>query len=545
MPPKTSFIFISGGVISGLGKGITTASVSLLLKSFGYQAAPIKCDPYVNIDAGTMNPIEHGEVFVTDDGIETDQDIGHYERFLNQSLSRSNYTTTGQIYQSVIKRERALEYGGRCVEVVPHVPEEIIRRFKAAAQKMKAEVVVVEIGGTVGEYQNVLFLEANRIMKARDKENVIHLHVGYLPTPPSLGEMKTKPIQMSTRALNATGIQPDFIISRGEKALDSKRREKIALFCNIDSEDVISNPDVESIYQVPLILDQQELGEKIIAKLGLKPKKKKNLQEWQALLTKVSQAKKKVKIGIAGKYQTAGDYTLRDAYISIVEALKHAGWQLGIQPEIIWLDAEKLTRPENLRVLANIDGLIVPPGWGSRGVEGKIKAINFVREKKIPFLGLCFGMQMAVIEFSRNALALVGANSTEVNPKTKHPVIDIMPNQEKYLAKHQYGATIRLGAWPCQLKTGSQLERIYGQTKISERHRHRYEVNNYYRQKLAEAGLIFSGVSPDNQLVEAIELPKTVHPFFVGTQFHPEYQSRPLSPHPIFQAFLKACLNNS
>ncbi|MBL7150330.1 CTP synthase [Candidatus Microgenomates bacterium] len=534
-----AFIFVSGGVISGLGKGITTASIGLLLKSYGLKVAPIKCDPYVNVDAGTMNPIEHGEVFVTDDGIETDQDIGHYERFLNESLSRVNYTTTGQIYQSVIKKERALGYNGRCVEVVPHVPEEMIRRFKEAGRKTKADVVIIEIGGTVGEYQNVLFIEANRIMKVRDKENVIHIHLGYLPVPPSLKEMKTKPIQISTRMLNETGIQPDFIVARGIRMLDKERKEKIALFCNVDVESVISNPDVESIYETPLILDQQGLGEKIIKKLGQK-RKKKDLQEWRELIKKIQSVKKRVVIGIVGKYQKTGDYILSDAYVSVVEAIKHASWYLERKPEIVWLDAERL-QPEMLK---KIDGLIVPQGWGGRGVEGKIKAVQFVREKGIPYLGLCFGMQMAVIEFSRNVCGLKNAHSVEVNPKTPHPVINIMPNQEAYLKKHQYGGTIRLGAWPCRIRKGTVVFRAYNKTKISERHRHRYELNNQYRERLEKAGLVIAGTSPDGKLVEVIELSKKLHPFFVGTQFHPEYKSRPLFPHPIFLAFIKACVSD-
>jgi len=532
-----AFIFISGGVISGLGKGITTASVGLLLKSRGFKIAPIKCDPYVNVDAGTMNPIEHGEIFVTDDGMETDQDLGHYERFLDENLTRVNYTTTGQIYQTVIQRERALGYQGHCVEVVPHVPEEIIRRFKEAGKKIKAEIVIVEVGGTVGEYQNILFLEANRIMKVRDKENVIHLHVGYLPIPPSLGEMKTKPIQTSTRMLNETGIQPDFIIARGERVVDEKRKEKIALFCNIEAENVISNPDVESSYEMPLILENQGLGEKLIKKLGLRPKSK-DLSKWQKLVSTIKSVKKKVTIGIVGKYQRTGDYTLADTYISVVEAIKHASWHFKRKPQIVWLDAEKF----NPGLLREIDGLIIPQGWGSRGVEGKIKAVQFAREKKIPYLGLCFGLQMAVIEFARNVCGLKGANSIEVNPKSSHPVIDIMPDQEEYLKQHQYGGTIRLGAWPCRIRKGTMAYNAYQKLKISERHRHRYEINNQYRERLEKAGLVISGTSPDGRLVEIIELPKKIHPFFLGTQFHPEYKSRPLSPHPIFLEFIKSSI---
>lgn len=537
----TAFIFVSGGVISGLGKGVTTASIGLLLKAYGLKVAPVKCDPYVNIDAGTIRPQEHGEIFVTEDGIETDQDLGHYERFLNQSLSRVNYITTGQIYQEIIRKERNFEYQGEDVEVVPHVPEEMIRRFKEAGQKVKADVVIVEIGGTVGEYQNILFIEANRIMKVRDQENVIHIHVGYLPTPPSLGEMKTKPIQTSTRILNETGIQPDFIIGRGIKKLDQKRIERIALFCNIKPENVISSPDVDSVYKTPLILDQQGLGRKILKKLNLRPKKRKDFKAWRQLVKTINASQDEVKIGMVGKYQKTGDFTLSDAYISILEALKHASWQMNKKPQLVWFDAEEIEKKGTTR-LKEVDGLIIPPGWGSRGVEGKIIAVQFAREKKIPFLGLCWGMQMAVIEFARHVVGLKAANSTEVNPKTPHPVIDVMDVQKSFLQKKKYGGTTRLGAWPCRLKKGTFLQSVYHKTNISERHRHRYELNNYYRQKLEKAGLVIAGTSPDNKLVEAIELPKEVHPFFIGTQFHPEYQSRPLKPHPIFLGFIKACL---
>lgn len=550
MSPK--YIFISGGVISGVGKGITTASISLLLKSRGFKVAPIKCDPYVNIDAGTIRPQEHGEVFVCDDGIETDQDLGHYERFLNDSLSRANYVTTGQIYQEIIRRERAFEYEGEDVEVVPHVPEEMIRRFKEAGEKKQADFVIVEIGGTVGEYQNILFIEANRIMKVRDKEDVLHVHVGYLPTPLSIGEMKSKPVQTSVKILNETGIQPDFIIGRSIKPMDQKRKERLAWLCNVDIEDIISNPDVQSIYEVPLILEKQQLTDKILRRFGLRSPKNKDLKKWQELVKGIKKIEKsnarKVKIAIVGKYQRVGDFKLEDAYISVVEAIKHAAWENKVKQEILWIDSEKIENCGLPRKLKMADGIIVPQGWGSRGVEGKIKAVQYARENKIPYLGLCFGMQMAVIEFARNVCGLKGANSAEVNPKTPHPVIHIMPDQKKYLQKHQYGGTIRLGTWPCRVKSETLLWKIYQRLKtkdqgpktIFERHRHRYEFNNEYKEKLTKAGLVISGVSPDGKLVEAIELSKKQHPFFVGTQFHPEYKSRPLNPHPLFVQFFKA-----
>ncbi|MFC1711221.1 CTP synthase [Patescibacteria group bacterium] len=553
---KYKYIFISGGVISGLGKGITAASIGLLLKAAGFKVAILKCDPYVNVDAGTIRPQEHGEVFVTEDGIETDQDLGHYERFINENLSRAHYITTGQIYQEVIRKERNFEYDGEDVEVVPHVPEEMIRRFKQAGEASNADVVIIEIGGTVGEYQNILFLEANRIMKMRENEDVIHIHVAYLPTPPSIGEMKSKPVQISVRLLNQTGIQPDFLVARADKALDKKRIDRISLFCNINAKDIISNPYVQSTYEVPLVFEKQKFDKKIMEKLNLKPKKTKIMEKWKSTVNKIKKANKKVTIAMAGKYQTIGDYVLPDAYACVIESLRHAGWQYGYKPEIIWINTQKLeTDKKELENLKKADGIIIPQGWGSRGAEGKIKVAQFARETKTPFLGLCFGMQMAVVEFARNVLGLKEANSQEVDDKTKDPVIHVMPDQIKYLAEKQYGGTIRLGAWPCEIAPDSNLYKFYtnddqGKFLVSknspltvmERHRHRYEFNIKYRKNLESKGMIISGTSPDKKLVEAIELPKSQHPFFLGVQFHPEYKSRPLNPHPIFIEFIKACL---
>lgn len=539
---RTKFIFVSGGVISGLGKGIFVSSLSLLLKSRGFRVAPVKCDPYVNVDAGTIRPQEHGEIFVCDDGIETDQDLGNYERFIGESLSRANYVTTGQIYQEIIRKERAFEYEGEDVEVVPHVPEEMIRRFKEAGRKMRADFVIIEIGGTVGEYQNILFIEANRIMKVRDKEEVLHIHVGYLPTPPSLGEMKSKPVQTSVRILNETGIQPDFLIGRAETRMDQKRKERLAWLCNIDLQDIISAPDLPFVYEVPLVLDEQKLAEKVLKKFGLRAKQSKDLRAWRNFVKKMKKAEKKdkrVKIGLVGKYQKIGDFELQDAYISVVQAIKHAAWEVGVKPEILWFDSEKIEK-EGTAPLSGLNGIIVPQGWGSRGVEGKIKTAGFAREKKVPYLGLCFGMQMAVIEFARNVLGMNRASSTEVDPKTSYPVIHIMPEQKKYLEEHQYGGTIRLGAWQCQVLGRTRLGQVYGKPGIIwERHRHRYEFNNKYKERFEKAGMKISGISPDGRLVEAIEI--TDHPFFIGTQFHPEYKSRPLSPHPLFVEFVKVC----
>ena len=536
---QTKFIFVSGGVISGLGKGITTASIGLLLKSSGLKVSAVKCDMYLNIDAGTMNPLEHGEIFVTDDGTEADQDLGHYERFLDQDLTRESYITAGKIYQKVLEKERALGYDGKCVEAYIHIPEEIVRRFEKLGKK--TDVVIVEFGGTVGEYQNIMFFEAARRTKIKHKENVLFVHVGYLPIPPSIGEMKTKPIQQSIHELNELGIQPDIVICRSEKSIDDRRKEKIALAAALEINDIFSNPDVPSIYEVPLFLEEQGLTKRILSKLRLKPKKK-DLRTWKKMVKKVKKVKQEVKIAMVGKYYTSGGFSLEDSYISVVEAIKHGAWANNVKPKILWFDSERIEK-EGIEGLEGVDGIIVPQGWGSRGVEGKIKAVQYARENKIPYLGLCFGMQMAVIEFGRHVIGLKGANSTEVNPKTPYPVIHIMPEQKEYLEKHQYGGTIRLGAWPCKVLPETKLHMAYGKWQISERHRHRYEFNNKYRQNFEKRGMKISGVSPDGKLVEAIEI--SDHPFFVGSQFHPEYKSRPLSPHPLFLEFIKAATRKS
>ncbi|MBU0707386.1 CTP synthase [Patescibacteria group bacterium] len=539
------YIFVIGGVLSGLGKGIAVSSIGMLLKSRGFRVTALKIDPYVNVDAGTMNPTEHGEVFVTQDGLETDQDIGNYERFFNTDLTRDNYMTTGAVYQSVIEKERNLEYKGRCVEVVPHIPEEVIRRIKLAGQKTKSDIILIEIGGTVGEYQNLLFLEAARMMKLEMPEDVQHILVSYLPIPSKIGEMKTKPTQYAVRTLNSAGIQPDFLLCRSEKPLDKPRSEKLATFCNMSSSCVFSAVDVDNIYKVPLNFDKDKLPDRILKKFNLKPRGK-NLRFWKQLVNKMTVAKKKVRIGIVGKYFATGNFTLADSYISVIEAIRHAAWSEGYQPELIWLNSEEYEKnPALVSDLKSYDGVIVPQGWGSRGSEGKISVIKFLREKKIPYLGLCYGMQMAVIEFARNVAGLKKANSLESDPNTPHPVIYIMPEQEKYLAKKQYGGTIRLGDWPCRIKPKTRTAQAYGPMSkvVQERHRHRYEFNNTYRKKLESKGLVISGTSPDGKLVEAIELPD--HPFFVGSQFHPEYQSRPEKPHPLFVEFVKASTKKS
>jgi len=534
----TKYIFISGGVISSLGKGITAASIAKLLQAKGYRVTNVKCEMYVNIDAGTIRPTEHGEVFVTEDGIETDQDIGSYERFTETDLNTSNFLTTGQIYEAVIHRERNLEYDGEDVEVVPHVPEEIICRVKEAGKKAKAEFVIIELGGTVGEYQGVLFLEANRMMKWEDPKHVSHVHVSYLPIPSTVGEMKTKPVQYSVRTLNAAGIQPDFVIGRAARPLDEKRKDKISVFCSVLKEHVISNPDVESIYEVPLILDEQKLGEKILAHFHLKPRKN-DLTAWRKLVQTIKNVKREVKIGIVGKYFQTGDFTLEDSYISVIEAIKHAAWANHLKPIIQWLASEKYEKnPKDLSELKNYDGVIVPGGYGSRGVDGKILAIQYLRENKIPFLGLCYGMQLATVEFACNVAGMKNAHTTEINPKTPYPVISLMSEQKEFLKNKKYGDTQRLGNYACEILPNTIARHAYDKTQITERHRHRYEFNNQYRKILEKKGLVVSGINPARNLVEIIELAS--HPFFLGTQFHPEFTSRPLRPHPLFLEFIRA-----
>ena len=554
------YIFVSGGVVSGLGKGITSSSIGAILESKGIKVTIVKIDMYLNVDAGTIRPQEHGEVFVTEDGLETDQDLGNYERFLGYSLHRENYMTAGQVYKAVIDRERAFGYEGEDVEAVPHLTDEIINRITKAGTVNGAEVVITELGGTVGEYQNGLFFEASRILRLRAPKEVLQIHVTYLPFLKNIGELKSKPAQQSVQHLNAMGIQPDFIIARSELPIDQKRKEKLSMFCNVTEDDIIGNPDLKSIYEVPLFLEEQKFGEKIIKKFGLKKKTlTPGMSKWTKLQNMRKSAKKKLAIAMVGKYFTTGDYKLTDSYVSVVEALKQAAWGLGMDPEFTWIDSVEFEKGKIS--LKGFDGIIVPQGWGSRGVEGKLKAIKYARENKVPYLGLCFGMQMSTIEFARNVLGLKLANSTEVNPETKYPVIHIMPDQAEYLIKKQYGGTIRLGSWPCQIKEGTTLDKIYkehgkdmkapwytdrnvltsppGVTNvIYERHRHRYEFNNDFREKFEKKGFIISGTSPDGKLVEAIELKG--HPFFVGTQFHPEYIARPHTPHPIFLAFVKA-----
>jgi len=536
------FIFVVGGVMSGIGKGITVASTGRILKDYGFKVTAVKIDPYLNVDAGTMNPTEHGEVFVTEDGMECDQDIGNYERFLDENILKDNYMTSGAVYRDVINRERDLEYGGKCVQIIPHITDEIESRLLQVASKTKSDFVLVEIGGTAGEYENLLFLETARIMKLKMPERVLFMLVSYLPIPQNLGEMKTKPTQHAARALNYAGIQPDIIIARSSRPLDNVRKNKISLFCNVSPESVISAPDVEFIYEVPVNFEKDNLGKIILKKFNLKPKKY-NFKDWQKLVHKIKTVRNPLKIGIVGKYFGIGDFTLTDSYISVIEAIKHASWHCGIKPQIFWINAEEFEEnPKKVSSLKNYDAIIVPGGFGSRGVEGKIKAINYVRKNKIPFLGLCYGLQLAVIEFSRNVCGFKKAHTTEVDLKTPYPVISTLPEQAGRVLNHKdLGGTMRLGAYVCELDEESKSFSLYKTKLITERHRHRYEVNNEYIDILKKKGLLIAGINPDRNLVEIIELKN--HPYFVATQFHPEFKSRPLRPHPLFIGLIEAAKN--
>ncbi len=537
MKKNRKYIFVTGGVMSGIGKGIAASSILKILQSKGYTVTALKIDPYLNVDAGTMNPVEHGEIFVTDDGAETDQDMGNYERFSGMNLSKDNYITTGKVYQAVIKKERSLGYNGKCVEVVPDIPNEVIRRIKKAGAKDNADFVFVEVGGTIGEYQNLLFLEAARMMNLKNPKDVLFILVSYIPFLETIGEMKTKPTQSASRLLNEAGIQPDIIIGRSSVAMDSVRKKKISTFCNLHPKDIISSPNAESIYEVPIILDEEGIGQRVLSKLGMKDKKK-DMREWRDFVSKIKNAKKKAKIAIVGKYFETGSFVISDSYISVIEAIKHACYSLGYKEDISWISADKYEKnPASLKELLSYDGVIVPGGFGNRGVGGKIKAIQFCREKKVPFLGLCLGMQLAVIEFARNVCNIKGASSAEFNKKSASTIIDIMANQKGLLKHKNYGGTMRLGAYSCKLKKGTNTYKAYGKEIISERHRHRFEVNNEFRKKIEEKGMVVAGINPDHDLVEVVEIKN--HPFFIGTQFHPEYKSRPLSPHPLFLSFIK------
>jgi len=539
------YIFVLGGVMSGVGKGIAASSIGLLLQQKGYPVNLVKIDPYLNVDAGTMNPTEHGEVFVLRSGLETDQDMGNYERFLNRDLTNEDYMTSGMVYQSVIARERALEYSGKCVETIPHVRDEILNRIEAAAAYNGGRVSVVEIGGTIGDFQNALFIEAARVMKMKYPDDVLFVMVSYLPVPGTLGEMKTKPTQSAVRALNSYGIQPDFIVARSTHAIDEKRKEKLAIQCNVRADRIIAAPDIKSIYEVPLNFDKGHLGDELLEALHLPEKRTTPLTAWRKFALAATNTKApEVHIAIVGKYFDTGDFVLSDAYLSIIEAIKFSAAKLSRQPKISWINAKEIEKggAKAAAVLAKYDGIIVPGGFGETGIEGKIKAIQFAREKKIPYFGLCYGMQLMVIEYARNVLGLKDAHTTEIKKSAADPVVDIMLEQKKHLANNKYGGTMRLGVYPCYLKKGTMARAAYKKELIEERHRHRYEINPNYIQPLEKAGLVFSGTSPDSVLMEIAELPHSVHPFMLGTQFHPEFQARPLDPHPLFTEFLKAAI---
>lgn len=550
----TKYIFVSGGVISGLGKGNTTAAIALLLGLRGFKITCVKCENYLNIDAGLINPIEHGDPYLLDDGTEADMDMGTYEKFLGVNMKSHNYITMGQIYQTVINRERNFEYKGEDVEAIPHVTDEIIRRIQHAATVENADIVVVELGGTAGEYQNMLYYEASRILSRDRKNTVIHIHVSYLPTPSHLGEPKTKPTQLSVRTLNSMGIQPDFIVARGEKAVDERRRARFALFCNVEPENIINNPDVRSVYEIPKQFADQEFDEKILTMLGFSKGKSLDLSQWETMVQTITAKKRaKVRLAIVGKYFATGEYELRDSYAALLDAIDHASWAKGVEVENIWVQSEKL-ETGGLEQLHEVDGIIVPIGWGPRGVEGKIRAIEYARTHKIPYLGLCYGMQLAVVEYARNVLKLVGAHTTECDIKTPYPVIHMISGQKEVLQRRAYGGTMRLGRWECKIAAGSIADHSYTEHQgyedankriVGERHRHRYEFNNDYKRQFEESGLLLSGKSIVEDLVEIVELPKSEHPFFVGTQYHPEYRSTPLIPHPLFLDFIEACTHRS
>jgi len=532
--------------MSGVGKGIATASIGKLLTARGLKVNLVKVDPYLNVDAGTMNPIEHGEVFVLDSGLETDQDMGNYERFLDRDLGADDYMTSGMVYRSVIERERNLGYGGKCVEAIPHVRDEITDRLKRAAENSGSDVSVIEIGGTVGDFQNALFIEAARVMHLLNPDDVLFVMVSYLPVPGTLGEMKTKPTQNAVRMLNSYGVQPNVIIARSGKALDKKRKEKLAIWCNVHPDRIISAPDVGSIYDVPLNFERDKLSDILLEALDKEDAPKANLSEWEEFAAHAHNGNGTIKIGIVGKYFDTGDFVLSDAYISVIEAIKFSAYTAGYKPEISWINAKDIEKGDlKLSSLSEYDGIIVPGGFGETGIEGKILTAQYARENKVPYLGLCYGLHMLVIEYARNVAGLKGAHTTEIDPKTAHPVIDILPEQREKLANKDYGGSMRLGAYPCALKSGTIAHEAYGKKETSERHRHRYEINPEYVEQLEKAGLVFSGQWSDGHLKEIAELPKSAHPFMLGAQFHPELRARPLAPHPLFGAFIKAAIDRT
>jgi CTP synthase len=527
------FVFVTGGVTSSLGKGITAASLGRILAARGLTVASLKMDPYLNVDPGTMSPYQHGEVFVTEDGAESDLDLGHYERFIDRNVTRASNLTTGQIYNAVIAKERRGDYLGATVQVIPHVTNEIKERIHRVAREQQAELVVVEVGGTVGDIESLPYLEAIRQFRNDvGRNNVMYIHLTLLPRV-ATGELKTKPTQHSVKELRSIGIQPDVLIARADEPIDEDLREKIALFCDVKTDNVISEPNAWSIYAVPLMLEEAGLGRIVVEELGLRERAAEpDLVEWRFLVDRIRGARIPLTIGMVGKY-----IELPDAYLSVAESVKHASWAAGCNVKLVWIDSEKLERDRDVEPLIGLDGIVVPGGFGYRGIEGKVRAVRFGRERKVPTLGLCMGMQCMVIELARTALGTEDANSTEFDAFTPHPVIDLLPEQRDIADK---GGTMRLGSYPCVLEAGSLAGRAYGQPIVLERHRHRYEFNNSYRELLAAHGMKFSGLSPDGRLVEIVEIPD--HPFYLGTQFHPEFKSRPNRPHPLFANFVDAAL---
>ena len=528
------YIFVTGGVVSGIGKGITAASLGRLLKTRGLRVTIQKFDPYINIDPGTMSPYQHGEVFVTDDGAETDLDLGHYERFIDESLTKNSNITTGKVYHSVITKERQGAYLGGTVQVIPHITDEIKQKIYDVGNEGNSDVVITEIGGTVGDIESQPFLEAIRQVAGDvGRNNVMYIHVTLVPYLKTSGELKSKPTQHSVKELLSIGIQPDMLICRSEVPLEESQKDKIALFCNVSKDCVFENLNCDTIYDVPIMLENQNLSEKVCERLGIEASEP-DLTEWNSIIKKVKGLDKKVKIALVGKY-----VGLHDAYLSVAEALRHGGFDLGAEIDIDWVDAEDVTDSNAEELLGKADGILVPGGFGDRGIEGKISAIRYARENKVPFLGICLGMQLAVVEYARNMAGLKGAHSSELDENTEYPVIDLMPEQKEI---SNMGGTMRLGAYPCKIQDESvYAKEAYGGAElISERHRHRYEMNNDYRDKLKNAGLTIAGTSPDGRLVEIVEVNE--HPWFVGVQFHPEFKSRPNRPHPLFRGFIEASL---
>jgi CTP synthase len=534
-----NYIIVTGGVVSGLGKGITTASVGKILQMHGYNVTAMKIDPYINCDAGTLRPTEHGEVWVTEDGGEIDQDLGHYERFLDINIPKYHNITTGQVYGAVIDKERKGKYLGKTVQPIPHVTNEIKKRIRKPAKDKNYDFILVEIGGTVGDYENVLFLEAVRQMKL-EGDKVLFIHVTYVPVLDALGEAKTKPTQHSVKLLREIGIQPDFIVARADDPLDAVRKEKIALFCNVKQEDVISDSNIDHVYAVPLLFEEQQLCKKILRKMRLR-KDAEDVKPWKEFITKIRNLEESVTIGIVGKYFDIGTSQLSDSYISVIEAVKHACWKNDLVPKIHWIDSKEFEEdPNKLSTLDHVDGVIVPGGFGLSGIQGKIDTIEYTRVHNIPYLGLCLGMQLAVVEYAQNVCNLTEAHSKEVIKDSKYPVIDFIPEQVNILQESRYGATMRLGSYPAILKQGTLVHKLYGKGQVEERHRHRYEVSPEFVSILEEGGLVFSGHSPDGILMEFLELP--THPFFVATQAHPEFKSRPIKPAPLFDGFIQAAI---